>query len=155
MGGGTVDGSLQVVLDGGAHGGRRTRWAAQVEVSNVNRVSVDVLGVESSHGKQWIFRSLASELIDEAHPPPNTMIASTRTLSDAFWETVPSSSVLPFRLNLPVNIQHGPYRSKQARISYMICTTLAVKISGAQYFVRKSLEIAILSVHDRKLSVYM
>lgn len=150
MGGGTVEGSLQIVLDGGASGG----WRKSRSAMSIDRVSVDVLGVESSHGKQWIFRSLASELIDEAHPPPKTMVASTGALTGAFWETVPSSSVLPFCLNLPVNMGPPPYRSKQARIRYMTCATLTVKIAGVQHFVRRSLEIAILSVHDRKWLVH-
>ena len=149
MGGGTVEGSLQIALDGGAPGGRYKSRAAM----SIGRVLVDVLGVESSHGKHWIFRSLACELIDATHPPPNTMAASTGPLFDAFWETIPSSSVLPFRLNLPVNMGPPPYRSKQAWIRYIICATLAIKISGVQQFVRKSLEIAILSAHDRRFSV--
>lgn len=149
MGGGTVEGSLRIALDGGAPGGRYKSRSAM----SIGRVLVDVLGVESSHGKHWIFRSLACELIDETHPPPNTMAASTGAAFDAFWESIPSSSVLPFRLNLPVNMGPPPYRSKQARIRYIICATLAIKISGMQHCVRKSLEIAILSAHDRRCSV--
>ena len=71
---------------------------------SIGRVSVDVLGVERSHGKHWLSRSLASELIDEAHPLPSSMAASTGALSDAFWETVPSLSVLHFRLNMPISM---------------------------------------------------
>lgn len=149
MGGCTVEGSLRIALDGGAPGGRYKSRSAM----SIGRVLVDVLGVESSHGKHWIFRSLACELIDETHPPPNTMAASTGAAFDAFWESIPSSSVLPFRLNLPVNMGPPPYRSKQARIRYIICATLAIKISGMQHCVRKSLEIAILSAHDRRCSV--
>ncbi|MCJ1301453.1 hypothetical protein MMC08_004253 [Hypocenomyce scalaris] len=143
-GGGTVEGSVHITIDSGVSYPRHKSRSAL----SIGRISVDVLGVESSQGKQWIFRSLANELLDEAHPPPTTMAASTRALFDAFWETVPSSSVLPFRLNLPVYMGPPPYRSKQARIWYILCTTLAVKVSGMQHYVRKSLEIAILSVHD-------
>lgn len=151
MGGGTVEGSLRMGLDGGASGG----WHKSRPAMSTGRVSIDMLCIESSHGKQWIFKSLAIELVDETHHPPNIMAASTRRSSDAFWETVSSSFELSFCLNSPVNMGSTPYRSEHARIRYMICTTLAVKTAGVQHFIRKFLEKAVVSVHDHSLSIYL
>lgn len=151
MGGDTVEGSLRMSLDGGASGG----WHKSRPAISVGRVLIDVLWEESSHGKQWIFKSLASELVDETHHPPNIMAASTRPSSDAFWETVSSALELSFCLKMLVNMGSSRYRSEQARIRYMICTTLAVKIAGVQHLIRKSLEKAVVSLHDHSLLFYL
>ena len=148
MGGGTVEGHVTVVIDEGKANSRPNSRPAMF----IGRISVDILGVESSHCKQHIFRSIANELIDDANPPPKPMIASSRALSDAYWEVTPSTSVLPFRLDLPVNMGPPPYSSKHAGIRYLLCTTLSIRISGKQDFVRRSQEIAILTVHDRMSS---
>ena len=144
-GGGTVQGDVSVTFDAARN---NTRRKPQPTIF-IGRIAVDILGVEMSHGKKFIFRSLANELIDETHAPPLTMVASPRKSSDAFWEAVPSSSVIPFKLNLPVVMGPPPYKSKIASIKYFLCVTLVIRIAGKQQYVRRSREISILSVHDR------
>ena len=146
VGGGTVEGQVRIIIDGN----RSKAGYEQGKAVSIGRISVDVLGVETSYGKSNIYRSLAVELVDEEHAPPSTMIAASRALSDAFWQVKPSDAVLPFCLNLPVNMGPPPYSSKHANIKYILCATIAVKISGKQSFIRKSQEIAILTVHDRR-----
>ncbi|MCJ1387741.1 hypothetical protein MMC18_000584 [Xylographa bjoerkii] len=144
MGGGTVEGQVHLVIDGGRSSGRyKTRPAI-----SIGRLSIDILGVEMCHGRHSIFRSLAHELIDETYPPPSTMVAAPRAASDAFWEVMPCISVLPFRLDLPINMGPPPYKSRRASIKYILCATLVVRISGKLNFVRSSQEIAVLTVHD-------
>jgi len=53
-------------------------------------------------------------------------------------------------LNLPVNMGPPPYHSKTARIRYILCTSLLIKIAGQPFQVRESQDISILSVHDRR-----
>ena len=145
MSGGTIEGHITLTVDSGSS----TKKRRSRPVMSIGRLSVDVLGVESADGRRWIFRSLASELIDEVNPPPSTMVAGPRKGSDAFWEVMPSSSVLPFRLNLPINMGPPPYASKHASIKYILCATLVLRISGKAHFVRSSSEIAVMTVHDR------
>lgn len=147
MGGGTVEGQLNLVIDAGAIQNCRKSKAT----ISLGRISVDVLGVEElSDAKRWIFRSLATELIDQAHPPPANMVASSVPPPDTFWELVPSTAMFPFRLNLPVNMGPPPYHSKTARIRYVLCTSILIKIGGQPFQVRESQDISILSVHDRR-----
>ena len=145
VGGGTVEGQVSVTFDSIRH---RTRAKPSAAIF-VSRLAVDIIGVETSQGKNFIFQNLASELIDEAHPPPATMVAASRGDADACWEVAPSSSVLAFKLDLPVFMGPPPYKSKHANIKYILCATLIFKISGKQHPVRRSMEITILSVHDR------
>ena len=145
MGGGTIEGQVHLVIDGGRSSARYKRRPT----ISIGRLSIDVLGVELCRGKRSIFRSLAHELIDETYPPPSTMLAAPRKHSDAFWEVTPCTSVLPFRLDLPINMGPPPYKSKHASTKYVLCVTLMVRISGNLEFVRNSQEIAVLTVHDR------
>ena len=145
VGGGSVEGQVRVVINDG-----KTRNRQRINPAlSIGRISIDVLGVETSHGKNFIFRSLATELLDETHPPPATMAAASRAVSDAFWEVMPSVSILPFRLDLPVRVGPPPYSSKIASIRYILCTTISIRISGEQQYVRKSQEIHIITAHDR------
>ena len=145
VGGGTVEGQISVTFDSTR---QRPRAKSSMPIF-VSRLAVDIIGVETSQGKNFIFRNLANELIDEAHPPPATMVAASRGAVDAYWEVTPSLSILPFKLDLPVFMGPPPYKSKHANIKYMLCATLIFKISGKQHYVRRSLEITVLSVHDR------
>ena len=145
VGGGTVEGQVSVTFDGTR---QRTRSKPSLPIF-VSRLAVDIIGVETSQGKNFVFRNLANELIDEAHPPPPTMVAASRGAVDACWEVTPSSSVLAFKLDLPVFMGPPPYKSRHANIKYILCTTLIFKISGQQRYVRRSQEITVLSVHDR------
>ena len=145
VGGGTIEGQIHLMIDGGRASGRHRNRPAIA----IGRLSIDVLGVELGYGRPSIFRSLANELIDETYPPPSTMVAAPREASDAFWTVMPCTSVLPFKLDLPINMGPPPYKSKHATIRYILCATLVIRISGKLNFVRRSQEIAILTVHDR------
>ena len=149
VGGGTVEGQLYVTVDGGRFKSRQK----PKPIISIGRISVDILGVESLQGKKFIFRTLANELIDETHPPPATMVAAPRALSDAYWDVMPSVSVLPFRLDLPVNMGPPPYSSKPVSIKYILCATMTFRILGKQYQVRRSQDIPVLTVHDRMFSI--
>ncbi|MCJ1284168.1 hypothetical protein MMC26_003499 [Xylographa opegraphella] len=144
VGGGTIEGQVNLMIDGGRSSGRYQNRPA----ISIGRLSIDVLGVEIGHRRQSIFRSLAHELIDGTHPPPSTMVAAPRGPSDAFWSVIPCTSVLPFKLDLPINMGPPPYQSKHASIKYILCATLVIRISGKLDFVRRSQEIAVLTVHD-------
>ena len=145
VGGGTIEGQVNLMIDGGRSSGRHKNRSA----ISIGRLSIDVLGVEVGHGRQSIFRSLAHELIDDTYPPPSTMVAAPRAASDAFWTVMPCTSVLPFKLDLPINMGPPPYKSKHAKIRYILCATLVIRISDKLNFVRRSQEIAVLTVHDR------
>jgi hypothetical protein len=67
-----------------------------------------------------MFMTLASELIDEDHPPPAAMLAPVEEDQKNFWKIKPSRSFLPFRLSLPLNVGPGPFHSVRARIRYVI-----------------------------------
>jgi len=145
MGGGTIEGQIQLKIDGGSATGRRK---SRPTIS-LGRTAVDVLGVEAVQSRQHIFRNLAVELIDENHPPPSTMLAASQKKFDAFWEVLPSVSVLPFQVNLPINMGPPPYKSKNACIRYILCTTVVFHVAGKVYYVRQSHDISVLTVHDR------
>ena len=66
------------------------------------------------------------------------------------WDVVASELVLPFRLDLPVDMGPPPYESKKAGISYWLSTLAESKIAGKQHFVCESQEIMVLTVHDRR-----
>ena len=146
MGGGTVEGQIHLKIDGGNVTSRRK---SRPTIS-IGRIAVDVLGVETAQSRQHIFRNLAVELIDENHPPPSTIVVASQKRFDAFWEVVPSVSVLPFQVNLPINTGPPPYKSKNACIRYVLCATVVFQIAQKVQYVRKSHEIAVLTVHDRK-----
>jgi len=92
---------------------------------------------------------LATDLIDEAHPPPTTMLAVEPSSSSTQWEVIPSMSVLPFRLDLPVVMGPPPYKDKKVGIKYIVSTTVEAKIADKAEFVRESQDVAVLTVHDR------
>lgn len=147
MGGGTVEGQLRIVVDGGSGvSGRKPK-----PILSLGRISVDVLGVEElSNGKRWIFKGLANELIDQNHPPPSTMVSSSVPLTGGVWELLPSAVTLPFRLNLPMTMGPPSYHSKHARIRYVLCASILVRVAGKPYQIRESQDITIVSIHDRQ-----
>lgn len=67
-----------------------------------------------------MFMNIASELIDEDHPPPAAMLATAEEETKMFWKVKPSRSFLPFKLSLPLNVGPGPFNSVRARIRYVI-----------------------------------
>ena len=147
VGGSAVEGEASVTFDGG----KPKYHFTKLPPISIGRLSVDMLGVEIAQGRKHIFRCLATELIDEDYPPPSTMKVAARGISEAYWRVAPSTSVIPFRLELPINMGPPPYSSRNASIKYILCTTLAMMINEKHYHVRRSQELAILTIHDREL----
>jgi hypothetical protein len=150
VGGGTIEGHIHLTVDSSM-----TTVRKKIKRLMIARVSVDMVGVEEmTDGKQWIFLSLANELIDERHPPPSSLITDPTVVFQAepFWIMKSASADIPFRLNLPLNMGPPPYNSKNARIRYILCSTALIKVNGKQHIVRQSLDIAVLTVFDRTCS---
>ncbi|KAF2091812.1 hypothetical protein K490DRAFT_12751, partial [Saccharata proteae CBS 121410] len=144
VGGGSLEGSVCVTVDDVD----RTRHKRALAIA---RISIDLLGIEEMlNVKRAVFLNLATELIDSDHPPPPTMVESTRHLSptDPFWLLNPSVTTMPFSLSLPLDVGPPPFNSKQARIRYLLCVTLLVRDKGTQYLVRSSQDVSVLSVYD-------
>jgi hypothetical protein len=146
MGGSSVEGKVPVAIDQG----KVFPWCDLSYPLFLGRITITLLGVESCNGKHCIFTSLVNELVGDANPPPAGMVCGPRSTSDAYWETVASFSNLPFRINLPLNMGPPPYKSKHVAIKYLVSVTVAIRIDGKHVLVRKSHEITILTVHDRK-----
>ena len=150
VGGGTIEGHVRIVVEEI----ERIRHRRQLAIG---RISVDLLGAEEMSGvKRHVFLNLATELIDSDNPPPHTMVESLKQISplDPFWHLAPSMTNLPFALSLPLDVGPPPFHSKNARIRYILCTTVLVRDQGKQYLVRTSQEVSVLSVYDRKSSSY-
>ena len=150
VGGGSIEGSVRVVVDEA----ERIRHKKTLAIA---RISVDLVGVEeASGGRKSIFLNLATELLDIDNPPPRTMVDSENQISpiDPFWYLIPSVTVLPFLLSLPLDVGPPPFHSRHAKIRYVVCVTLLVRDTGRQYLVRTSQDVSILSVYDRKLYTY-
>lgn len=145
VGGATVEGEVCITFDDGKPS---TRRKARPPIF-LRRIVVSLIAVEYSNGRKWIFRSLATDLIDEAHLPPSIMLAGDPSSSSTQWEVIPSLAVLPFRLDLPVFMGPPPYRDKKVGIKYIVSTTVEAKIGDKAEFVRESQDIAVLTVHDR------
>ncbi|KAH0537797.1 hypothetical protein FGG08_005479 [Glutinoglossum americanum] len=146
MGGGTVEGKLDITIGRGSD--RKKLHGKEILLG---RIGVDVIGVEEvPPARKSIFLTLATELIDINHPPPATMLApaTERIPSAQFWTLMPSTSMLPFRLNLPLNVGPGPFHSNRARIRYILCATALIKEAGKQSYVRCAQEINLVSAYD-------
>ncbi len=144
MGGATVEGEVHLVLDGGL---LKHKQKSQRPVS-VSKICVTVVGIERCRNKQAIFRALKVDLLNEIHPLPLNMIP--QRVGDGSWTVQPSSSIVPFRLDLPVTMGPPPYRSKKVGIDYLVSITIEAGIGKKKFHVRQSKEIVILTVHDRK-----
>ena len=149
VGGGSVEGYVRTTVDSGD----RTRQRNDIYVT---AMAVDLLGVEELIGqnRKAIFLSLATELLNKSNPPPREMILPTPVPSarEGLWVLRPSSTMLPFRINLPLDVGPTPFRSKTAQIRYMLCITMIVRESGRLYTVRSSQNITVVSTYDRKLA---
>lgn len=144
MGGATVEGDVHLTIDGGKPTERnKTRMPMLL-----GRIVISLIGVEYCNGRQWIFRSLATDLIDEAHPPPAEILAKGSSASDTVWEARPSTAWLPFRLDLPVNVGPPPYKARKLGIKYVLSTTVETRIDEKTQFARVSQEVTVLTVHD-------
>ena len=151
VGGATVEGEVCLVVDEAkSPTGNKDRPLVLID-----RITVTLIGVERSNSRQWIFRSLATELLDEAHPPPATMIGSDEPNAEATWRVVPSRSILPFHLNLPVIVGPPSHESKRVAIYYLLSVTIGANIAEKRVLVRKSQRISVLTVHDRTYISYM
>lgn len=145
VGGGTIEGHVLLTVDGGST--RKTKGKSL----SISRLSIDVIGVEEvTDGRRWIFLSLATELFDIHHPPPAPLISAQTPAPgpELSWPLQPSSVVIPFCVNLPLNIGPPPYVSKQARIRYILCGTAYVTSGGNRALIRQSFEIQMLTVYD-------
>ena len=146
VGGATVEGDVRITIDGGHEKPRRKSRSTL----SISRIVISLVGVESFNGRRRIFRRLATELIDQSHPPPIEMAPTGRLPAEGSWEVLPSVSMLSFCLDLPVAMGPPSYTAKKQGIAYLLSTTVEAKVAGKQEFVRQSREIIILTVHDRK-----
>jgi hypothetical protein len=145
VGGGSIEGTVQINIDDA----ERIRHRRTLDIA---RISIDLLGIEEMSGnKRCVFLNLATELIDEDHPPPSHMVYEQKPISsnDVFWHLMPSFTNLAFSLSLPLNVGPPPFHSKNARIRYALCVSLLVRDHGKQYIVRTSDDVTVLSVYDR------
>lgn len=146
MGGATVEGVVELTIDGGPRAARGGRKQAPI---SIDRISVALVGIEQSGARQHMFRCLMTDLIDEAHLPPIEMARPNQPVSDQLWEVMPSRTGLPFRINLPVRLGPPPFHSKKNSIRYSISVLVEAKIDGRRTYVRRSEEVVVLTVHDR------
>ena len=144
VGGATVEGEVHLVLDGGL---ARIQRKGQANVA-ISRMFVTLMGIESCKGKQEIFRALTVEVVDDKTPLPQNM--APKPVGDGSWTVQPSSSILPFRLDLPVMMGPPPYISKKAGIKYMVSSTVEAFVNKRKVLVRQSKDIVVLTVHDRE-----
>ena len=149
IGGATVEGEVHLVLDGGVS---KSKHKGQ-QVVSINRIWVTVVGIESCKNKEEIFRALTVELLDDFNPLPLSM--TPERVGDGSWTVQPSSSILPFRLDLPVMMGPPPYKSKKAGIRYMVSATLEASIGKKKLSVRQSKDVLMLTVHDRKFLTFV
>ncbi|KAL8626351.1 hypothetical protein Q9189_007958 [Teloschistes chrysophthalmus] len=145
MGGATAEGAIHIIVDGGAQPPRARRKLSSL---SIDRLCVSLVGIERSGARQYMFRCLMTDLIDEAHPPPIEMARPNQPMSDQLWGIMPSNTILPFRLDLPVKLGPPPYISKKNSITYLISVLVEAKVDGMRAYVRESEEVTVLTVHD-------
>ncbi|KAL9576870.1 MAG: hypothetical protein Q9212_006750, partial [Teloschistes hypoglaucus] len=145
MGGATAEGAIHIIVDGGAQPSRARRKSSPL---SIDRLSVSLVGIERSGARQYMFRCLTTDLIDEAHPPPIGMARPNQPMSDRLWEIMPSNTILPFRIDLPVKLGPPPYLSKRNSVTYLVSVLVEAKIDGMRAYVRESEEVVVLTVHD-------
>ena len=146
VGGGTIEGQINLKVD--AHATNKSK----LKPMHICSLSIDIIGVEEvTDGRRWIFLSLATELFDQAHPPPPSLVSSqdSASSSEQLWPLKSlSAAAVPFCINLPLNIGPPPYLSKQAAIRYLFCPTAMIKIGDKQCIIRQTWNIQMLTVHD-------
>lgn len=147
VGGGTVEGYVRITVDEAD----KTRQRREIYIS---AMGVDLLGVEELIGqnRKAIFLSLATELLDKRNPPPREMILPTAVPSarEGLWVLRPTSTTIPFRINLPLDVGPTPFRSRTAQIRYMLCVTMIVRDAGRLYTIRSSQNVTVVSTYDRE-----
>ena len=145
VGGGTIEGSIKLAIDGGI-----SAKTAEKPMF-VSRLSIDIIGVEQvKGGGSSIFLALAQDLFDEDYPPPASMVTSQIPIAggELFWPIKPASASVPFKINLPLNVGPPPYVSGKAGIRYFLCPSLLLKSGGKQSTLRQKHEVHIFTVHD-------
>jgi hypothetical protein len=149
VGGGSIEGTVQINIDDA----ERIRHRRTLDIA---RISIDLLGIEEMSGnRRCVFLNLATELIDEDHPPPQNMVYAQEPIgtNDLFWHLKPSMTNLAFNLSLPLNVGPPPFQSKNACIRYVLCVSLLIRDHGRQYIVRSSDDVTVLSVYDRMYAI--
>ncbi|KAJ8112480.1 hypothetical protein OPT61_g5157 [Boeremia exigua] len=144
VGGGSIEGTIQISIDDA----ERIRHRRTLDIA---RISIDLIGIEEMSGnRRCVFLNLATELIDENHPPPQHMVYDQKPIgsNDLFWHLMPSVTHLAFSLSLPLNVGPPPFNSKNARIRYALSASLLIRDHGKQYIVRTSDDVTALSVYD-------
>lgn len=144
VGGGSVEGRVELTVDDGDRSKSRRSLG-------IGTISVDLLGFEDlSASRKAIFLSLGSELVDTRHPPPANMIEPPNPLApdQNFCTLTPSTSSLPFMINLPLDTGPPPFQSKHASIRFWLCATALISDAGRHYRVRTSQQISVLSTYD-------
>ena len=145
VGGGTIEGHIRLELHDD------TSKKGRFRSISIFRLSLDVIGVEEvSDGRRWIFLSLGSELFDEKHPPPPSLVNKRRPYHDSelSWHMKPGMAVIPFCMNLPLNLGPPPYLSRHASIRYILSPTAHLKVGDKRQLVRQTWNIQMLTVHD-------
>ncbi|KAI9891115.1 MAG: hypothetical protein M1814_003314 [Vezdaea aestivalis] len=148
MGGGTIEG--KIIFDISRN---RAKASCSSGIFGISRISVDIVGAEQvSKAPPVIFLSLANELIDNANPPPASMLATGQVTlgpqSRQAWEIETSVSTLPFQINLPLDVGPGSFTLNQTRIFYVLCVTAIFLIEGKLHFVRQSRSINLVPAFD-------
>lgn len=157
VGGATVEGTLRIDVGNITSRTFPNLLSQTTPINNIalSNITIDVLGIESCRNKKHVFRSIAMELFDETRPPPSSMLSKSKSTQGKYWNLAPSFTELPICLSLPMDVGPPPYKSKHAKIQYIIAVTASIKIDERSCLVRSSQSIDILTVHDRKCFCFL
>ncbi|KAL9085241.1 MAG: hypothetical protein Q9165_007675 [Trypethelium subeluteriae] len=136
VGGGNVEGNVRVIpLD--------TEWR-RTQIAMLESVSVDLVGVEELSGaRRSVFLNLSTEL-ERPGQHGNTPLKRPESPTPLSL----TSYSIPFSITLPLDVGPPPFRSKHARIRYVLAVTVWVQDIERPTSVRSSQEIQVLSVYD-------
>lgn len=138
IGGGAVDGKLNIHIRG-----------TKRDDIRLGRIAIDVVGIEElSFTHKAIFFNVATELIDNDHPPPATMLLPIETENNVFWKVQPCRASIPFHISLPLKVGPGPFVSTRARIRYVIHGTVLMSINGRKVVIRCCRDLRMISALD-------
>ncbi len=135
VGGGTIGGNIILTVGGGP------LQKSKAKPIFISKLTMDIMRVEEVHdGRRCIFLSLVTDIFNENHPPPMTLVHSQipASRSQLCWALKPvAHASIPFCVNLPLKIGPPTYTSRQAGIHYFVCPTLAVRSGGKQSIIRQ------------------
>ncbi|KAI5779456.1 hypothetical protein DFH27DRAFT_618724 [Peziza echinospora] len=138
VGGGAVDGRLNIHIRG-----------TKRDDIRLGRIAIDIVGIEElSFTHKSIFFNVATELIDNDHPPPATMLLPVESENNVFWRVQPCRASVPFHMSLPLKVGPGPFVSTRARIRYVIHGTVLLSINGSKVVVRCCRDLRMISALD-------